>query len=111
MTAGGSQPFHLLVKPDRQRAALDKRIIVGRPVRRAVAGMQWFCHPAQLYLIDPKWNPLPIYATKPLAQGTQRGTNHCGWRRSLSAGFVMDRSLSCFIAGSRREHAPNDFRD
>lgn len=31
----GSQPLHLFVKPDRQRA---ERIIVGRPVRRAVAG-------------------------------------------------------------------------
>gem|GEM_PF-1515539 len=50
-------PGHLLVQPDQQRPALPERIVVGGPVRRAVAGGLGLAHAARLTAWIPDVNP------------------------------------------------------
>ena len=47
------QPRHVLVQPEQQRPAPPKGVIVGRPVRRAVAGGFRLCYASTLSL--PTW--------------------------------------------------------
>ena len=67
-----SLPDHGGVEPDRQRATLLQRFVIGRPVPGLVGGRSGSAHALQLPCWIHKMNPSPYLCSRPPAAATRR---------------------------------------